>query len=258
VTPASWRIVEHNVLTFRRTWRGSLFISFGHPMFFLLAFGVGVGGLVSDTAGAAQGIGSLSYLAFVGPGLLASTCMMTATTESTWPVMSGIKWSRHYHAMLAAPLECRDIVDAHALWLAFRGALSATTVALVLAFVDDTRTIGLCGSVLAGVLTTLAFGLPIAAWSMTVDRENQFSTLQRFGITPLYLFAGAMFPVSQLPGVLRALASATPLYHGVELSRGFATGHLARSDLGHALFLVVCAGAGYGVARRTAYARLGA
>jgi lipooligosaccharide transport system permease protein len=42
----------------------------------------------------------------------------------------------------------------------------------------------------------------------------------RFGIVPMFLFAGAFYPVEQLPGWLQPLAQATPLYHGVELCRG--------------------------------------
>ena len=42
----------------------------------------------------------------------------------------------------------------------------------------------------------------------------------RFGAIPLMLFSGTFFPVSQLPGWIRPLAYATPLWHGVALCRG--------------------------------------
>ena len=42
----------------------------------------------------------------------------------------------------------------------------------------------------------------------------------RFGAVPLMLFSGTFFPISQLPGWVRPVAYATPLWHGVALCRG--------------------------------------
>ena len=53
-----------------------------------------------------------------------------------------------------------------------------------------------------------------------------FAVLTRFVITPLFLFGGVFYPVSQLPAWLRPVAYATPLYHGVELCRGAVLGTL--------------------------------
>ena len=52
-----------------------------------------------------------------------------------------------------------------------------------------------------------------------MKRENTFAYVFRFGMMPLMLFSGTFFPLSQLPGWLRALAYATPLWHGVALCR---------------------------------------
>ena len=255
-TPAALRIFEHDVTTFRRLWRGSLVTSFGHPLLWILAFGLGVGGLVDEGNGATNSIGNVPYLAFIGPGLIGSTCMMTGAGESMWPVLGGIKWSRRYHAILAAPLTSRDIVNAHVLWIVFRSFITATAIAVVLLFPADTRSIGLLGAVLGGILTALAFAMPIAAWTMTVDRENAFSALQRFGLTPMYLFAGAIFPVAQLPGLFRVIAYLTPVYHGVSLCRSFTLQQLDRADAGHALVLVAFTAVGYAVCLRNAARRL--
>jgi lipooligosaccharide transport system permease protein len=126
----------------------------------------------------------------------------------------------------------------------------------VLAIPGDTRSVGLLGSVLSGALTGLAFGVPISAWTASVDRENMFFGLQRFVITPMYLFAGAMFPISQLPRPFRVVAYVTPLYHGVELSRGFALGTIDSASLGHVAVLSAFIAGGYLWARRTYPRRL--
>jgi lipooligosaccharide transport system permease protein len=255
-TPMPLRIFEHQLVAYRRLWAGTLSVSFAQPVLFLLAFGVGIGALIDDDLAASRRIGDVPYVAFVAPGLLAAACMVTAMVDSTWPVMSAIKWSRQYHAMLASPLTSTDLVHGQILWLVFRTMNTAIAMGLVLAIPSDTRGIGLVGSVLAGGLTGLAFGLPISAWTMSIERETLFVGLQRFVITPMYLFAGAMFPVSQLPKPFRAIAYATPLYHGVALSRGFALRTLDSAAVLHVLVLCAYAVGGYLCARRTYPRRL--
>jgi lipooligosaccharide transport system permease protein len=40
----------------------------------------------------------------------------------------------------------------------------------------------------------------------------------------MFLFSGTFFPISQLPGWTQPIAYVTPLWHGVELTRGWALG----------------------------------
>ncbi len=110
-SPAA-RVLEHELLVYRRAWRGSVFSSFLSPVLFLAAMGLGLGSLVdasastgASTPGAnAAALAGVSYLAFLAPGLLASTAMQTAASESTFPVMAGIVWVKSYHGMLATPI----------------------------------------------------------------------------------------------------------------------------------------------------------
>ena len=46
--------------------------------------------------------------------------MQIATFESSWPVLSAIKWDRQYHAMLATPLRVGDILLGHQAFVAAR------------------------------------------------------------------------------------------------------------------------------------------
>ena len=100
------RIVQRNALVYRRVWRGSLFFNFLQPSLFLVSMGLGVGALVGR--GGATFPGGVSFLAFLAPGLLASTCMQTAAFESSFPVVSKMTWRRNYEAISATPvLYCR-------------------------------------------------------------------------------------------------------------------------------------------------------
>jgi lipooligosaccharide transport system permease protein len=216
------RSYEHAFLLYRRTWRGSLFNSFLSPVLFLLAMGVGLGSYVDKGGGAA--LGQISYLAFLAPGLLAATVMQTAAFEATFPIMGGFVWTRRYHAMHATPLQPRDIALGQLAWTATRITLVGAIFVLVMIPFGAVHSPLVILAIPAATLTGLAFATPIAAYAATQKTMNTFNYIFRFGITPLFLFSGTFFPVEQLPAFLQPLAWATPLYHGVALSRSLALG----------------------------------
>ena len=94
------------MLIYRRLWRGVVFTQFVSPALYLLAMGVGLGGLISAAGNTVDG---LSYLEFVAPGLMAATAMQTATGEAMWPVLAGFKWMGFYHGMAASPMRPADV-----------------------------------------------------------------------------------------------------------------------------------------------------
>lgn len=256
-TPAPLRVWYRNVALYRRVWSANVMAAFVQPLLYLLGIGVGVGALVDEGPGATDVLGDMSYFAFYASALLATTTMFTSTQESLWPTLDGFIWSNAYRAMVATPLEPSDVATGLAVHHAARAALAATGVAVVLTLFDDTRSWGLIPAVGAAVLCGLAFGLPIAAWTATRTGDVSFPAILRFGIVPMFLFAGAFFPIDQLPGWLQPVAWLTPLWHGVELCRGLVLGGLAPSRaLLHLGVLVAVATAGWLVCRVTFTRRL--
>ena len=243
---ATWlHVLEYNLLGYRRTFRANVFTSFVQPVLFLTAMGLGLGGIVDRSAGAGS-LAATSYLAFLAPGLLAATGMQTAFGESTYPIIAGFRWNRTFHAMAATPLSSWSIVLGQLAYVVVRVALVAGIFSLVIvAFGAAGSPAGLLLAFLATVLTGLAFATPLIAFSATRDTPGSFSSLVRFGITPMFLFSGSFFPVERLPGVLQPLAALTPLYHGVALARGFVLGTLdPLTAAGHAAYLAAFAGLG--------------
>ena len=218
------RIFEHQALVYRRVWRGTVFISFVTPTLFLAAMGLGLGSIVD--ANNPGGVGGVSYLAFLAPGLLLATAMQTAAFESTWPVMAGIVWLRTYDAMLATPASVRDIILGHLAWVTVRLTMVAGVfIAVMFAFGAVTSPLAVL-AILPAVLTGLAFAAPITAFAATQKNDSGFNVLFRFGITPLFIFSGTFFPITQLPDFVQPIAYLTPLYHGVALARDLALGTL--------------------------------
>jgi lipooligosaccharide transport system permease protein len=248
------RKLEHSLFVYRRIWRGTFFGTVLSPILFLSAMGVALGSLVPTMTA----FGGVPYIVFLAPGLLAAQSMQTGTIESTWPLFSGFKWSKTFEAMIGTPQGVRDIVLGHLYWLIVRVAI-VTGIFVLVAFVFGA--IAFPWGLLAwpaAILTGVAFGMPMAAWTATQKDEQSFSIIFRFIITPLFLFSGTFFPIEQLPEAVRSVAWLTPLFHGVALTRSLAIGHdLDPLTLAiHALVLVALAGIGTAIAFRTFRNRL--
>jgi lipooligosaccharide transport system permease protein len=247
-------VMNHHVLVYRRTWRGSIIGRFLSPLFFLLAMGLGLGALVDERAGSVDG---LPYLRFVVPGILAMQAMMTAFFESTYAVMGYIKWNQMYAAMLATPLRVVEVLGGHLAVVAFHLVTGSAIFVAVAALFGSFGSWWVVLAVPAAALTGLAFAVPTFALSARLETDNGFSILFRFVTTPLMLFSGTFFPITQLPEWMQPLAWATPLWHGVELCRSASEG-IWPGAIGfvHVGVLLLYVGVGWFLARRQFERRL--
>jgi len=215
------RHLEHNLLVYRRTWRGSAFSTVLSPILFLSAMGVALGSFVPNMTA----FGGVPYLVFLAPGLLAAQALQTATLESSWPLLAGFRWLKTFEATIATPKGPRDIVLGHLYWQIVRvGIVTGVFLIVMVVFGAVTSPTALLAWP-AAILTGVAFGMPLAAFTATQKTESSFPVIFRFVVTPMFLFSGTFFPISQLPEVIQPLAWLTPLFHGVTLTRGLAIGH---------------------------------
>jgi lipooligosaccharide transport system permease protein len=212
------RQVDYWLTVYKRTWRGSVVSSFAAPLFYVLAMGVLLGGFIEADPTTLEG--ATSYLAFVVPGLVVGQAMQTAVGETTYPVMSLVKWQKVYDSMLATPLTCRDLVAAHLGFVLFRLVLVCGVYGAI------TATFGVYESwwgPLLAFAAQLLTGMAFAAWtygfSARLKSESGFNLLYRLVVFPLFLFSGAFFPIANLGDVGAWVARCTPLWHGVNLSR---------------------------------------
>src|ERR1700704_306253 len=124
------RVFEHHLTVYRRTWKGSIFMSFVSPVLFLTAMGLGLGSLISR--GPVRTVDGVSYLVFIAPGLLAASAMQSAFVETTYPVTARIQWQRTYEGMLATPIAVLDVLAGEFGWLAFRLSLGSSAFFLIM------------------------------------------------------------------------------------------------------------------------------
>lgn len=248
--PLAVRVVEANALSYKRLWRGSVITAFVNPLLFLVAMGHGLGSLIDRGA---SGIpASISYLEFIAPGLLAAAAFQTAATESTWPVMGGIKWNKQYHAALATPIGIPDLVVGNLVWVAVRTLMTCVAFAIVMILIGAVSIPRALAAIVPALITGIAVGAPLMGYTPIAKAESRLASIFRFVVVPMFLFSGTFFPIGQLPDWLEPVAYATPLWHGVDMTRAIALGlSPAWPAIAHVAYLVLWVVLGFMWARRT-------
>jgi lipooligosaccharide transport system permease protein len=241
---------------YKRTWKGTAISSFASPLFYVLAMGVLLGGFVHVSPSRLEG--ATSYLGFIVPGLIAAQAMQTAVFETTYPVMGALKWHKSFYAQLASPLEARDLANGMLVFTLFRVGSTCGVYFLVMTpFGVFDSWWGPPLAWLATMLTGMAFAVWTFALSTHLRSEASFGLIFRLGLIPLFLFSGSYFPISNLGAALEWVARATPLWHGVNLTRMLCLDHVDVSTaLVNTVVLVLVLATGWWVAVRSLARRL--
>ncbi len=221
-TPLAFRVFEAEMLVYRRTWLGSVFSGFLNPILYLLAMGVGLGSLVD--ANLPEGLDGVSYLTYLGPGLLVASAMQTGAAEGAWKVMGGIRWFGTWSARIATPISIRALALGHIYWSAARVLMVSASFAIVITLFGVTSPLESLGTLIPAMLVGVAMAAITTAYTVRLKEFSGIPAFIRFVVIPMFLLSGVFFPITQLPGWTQPIAYATPVYHGVEMARSIALG----------------------------------
>jgi lipooligosaccharide transport system permease protein len=226
-------LIERNVLVYRSAWL-MILSGFFEPFFYLLAIGLGIGGMVGDIT-LPDGT-TMSYAMFVAPALLASSSMNGAVTESTFNVFFKLNFQKVYDAVLATPLAPGDVALGEIGWAVIRAGMYAAGFMVVILVMGLVWSPWAVLVVPAAVLMAFAFAaLGMAA--TTFMRSWQDFDLINLVILPLFLFSGTFFPITSYPEWLQVVVRLTPLWQGTDLIRQLTTGYVDLGILWHVLYL---------------------
>ncbi len=250
-----WHFLEHQFSRYRTTWRPTIVSGLVSPVLFLLTIGFGLGSQIEDTST----LGTNDYAAYVGPGVLAAVAMLQGGSLGLWPTLGALKWEGTYEAVLSTPLTAPELATGHILWIGFRIVVGSTLYVIVLTLFGLVESpLAVLAPLVAG-LVAMSFTAPVSAFSASRESDEGFSLISRLIFTPLFLFSGAFFPVSQLPVAVSWISRVTPVWHGVELCRHLINGEMQPlDDLAHIAVIVLWIVAGWLAARRTFSNRLSA
>jgi lipooligosaccharide transport system permease protein len=241
VTAGAARLVERNVLVYRRTWM-ILFSGFFEPVFYLFSIGVGIGHLVGNVEG-------VPYRTFVAPALMASSAMNGATLESTMNIFHKLKYAKIYDAVLATPIDVGDVALGEIAWCLIRGALYGTGFMVVMTAMGLVESPWGILALPAAVLIGFAFAATGMAATTYVRSWSDFEIVQLV-LVPLFLFSATFFPLSTYAAPMRIVVECTPLYHGVALIRSLTTGDVSVGLLWHVVYLTAMGAIGLTITAR--------
>lgn len=209
---------------------------FFEPLFYLLAFGLGVGRLINGVTGPAGQ--PVSYAAFIAPALLATSAMNGAIYDSTWNVFFKIRFARIYEGMIATSLGPLDVALGEIIYALMRGLVYS------LGFLGVMYAMGLVlspwGLLAVPAALLIAFGFSACGMAVTSYLKNfQEMDWLNFIMLPMFLFSATFYPVTVYPPAIQMLVKTLPLWHGVELIRNLTIGPPGTAIWGHIAYFLV-------------------
>lgn len=214
---------------------------FFEPLFYLLAMGYGLGGLVGKVTG--PGGVAVSYPAYIAPALLATSAMNGAIYDSTTNVFFRLRYAKLYQTMLQTSLGPLDVALGEISMALFRGLLYAMGFMVIISVLGLVPSAWALLMVPAALLIALGFAsLGMAATSFC--KTFQQIDLITFFLLPMFLFSSTLYPISVFPKAIQLVVQVFPLWHAIELMRQLSVGALSWMTLAHALYFAVLAIAG--------------
>ena len=218
---------------------------FVEPVFYLMAFVLGLGGMIGNVADVTDGSGNpVSYAAYIAPALLATSAMNGAIYDSTWNVFFKMHFAKLYQGILSTSMGTMDVALGEISWALMRGFAYAVGFMAVIsgigAFTGDPLIRSGWGilAVFAAVLIAFgfaSFGMAITSYLKSFQQMNWIN----FFLLPMFLFSGSFYPLSVYPEWVQQVIHALPLWQAIELVRGLTLGNLNWALLGHVIYFVV-------------------
>jgi lipooligosaccharide transport system permease protein len=247
-----WRfvhVVHRNYLVWRKLLGSALVGHLADPLIWLVGLGFGLGSLLPT-------VGGLTYMEFLGSGMLCYSVMNSASFEGLWSAFTRLKVQRTWESILHAPMTVTDIVVGEWVWAALKGMLSGIAILLVmtvLGLVHSPAALWVIPVVMLVGLTFAGLALVVTALAKGYDTFTYYFSLL---IMPMMLVSGVFFPSAQLPKAVQFIAQALPLVHGTALTRGLVVGAPLENVALHVGVLVLYAALTVLVAIRLIHRRL--
>jgi lipooligosaccharide transport system permease protein len=233
-----WR---RNLLVWRKLAIASVLGNIADPLLYMLALGYGIGSLVGNVSG-------MSYIEFIGTGMVCQSAMFTASFEGMYSAFSRMHVQRTWEGIINAPIALDDVVMAEWLWAASKSVISTTAILAVIVALGYGHTWLALWVLPVGLLVGLTFGAAGLVMNALAPNYDFFTYFFTLVLTPMLLLSGVYFPVDQMPGWLAGATQFLPLKHAIDLARPLMLGRIPDSIALHVGVLVFYAALAYYVA----------
>ncbi|UCD71316.1 MAG: ABC transporter permease [Syntrophobacterales bacterium] len=229
------RVWQRNLTVYQRIWKISFIPPLLEPLFYLLAFGVGLSALVGSILYHDR---EVSYINFIAPALIAINIMYNAFFENTYASFVRMYYQKTFDGMMATPLFIEEIIAGEIIWGGTKSVIATAIMMGVISF------FGLIHYPHGLLLLPLAFLGGIAFGSIGMFFTAIVPSIETFNlpiflfVTPMFLFSGTFFPIENLPLWAQKLAILLPLTHLVKLTRSFSFGLIGAELLWNFTYLL--------------------
>jgi lipooligosaccharide transport system permease protein len=226
VSLRSFRVWQRDFDVYITTWKTNFLPPLLEPLFYVLAFGVGLGSLIGALTYQER---SVPYLDFMVPGIIAVAIMFWSFFENTYASYIRMYYQKTFDAIVATPLLVEDLIVGEILWGATKSILAAVIMLAVLSgfgLVNYPSGLLVLPLALIGGLLFASLGIICTAVVPNIDTFNFPIFLVVF---PMFMFSGTFFPIDILPGWAAKVAWCLPLTHISFLVRGATLGWFPES-----------------------------
>lgn len=161
--------------------------------------------------------GATDYQAYLAPGVMAQAALFVAIFFGL-----AVIWERdvgQLQRLLATPLPRTAIVVGKAAGAGVRALAQGVLLLIVVAIAGiplDYNVLNLVGALVLLVLGTASFACLSMLIAAAVRTRERFMGIGQLVMMPLFFASSALYPLSILPGWLRALARVNPLTYEVQ------------------------------------------
>jgi len=226
-------VFYRNLVSYKRFVVSTFIASLIQPLFYLITFGIGMGAYMGA-------FGGKTYLAFLVPGVLITSVMMSSTFESLYGAFVKMIHEKLYDSLIATPVSAEDAITGDILWGAFRGLISGGLM-MAVAFFMGVFPVSVPAGLLLCILMILigimfgSMGMIVTSYAPNFDFFNYYTELV---ITPMLFFSGVFFPLDNFPAWMKTLAQFLPLTHAVQVSRAVYSGVYTKTLLLNLAFIL--------------------
>ncbi len=231
-----WAVVQRGLIAARSSSWVVVLSGFFEPVFYLASLGIGLGAFIG-TVPTSTGE-EVSYAAFIAPALLAVSAMNGAIYDSTWNVFFKLNYGKLYEGMLSTSLGPLDVALGEMLYAMMRGLVYATWFMVIMQIAG----LNLSWTAILALPAVLLIAFGFASFGMAITsymKAFQHMDWINFVLLPMFLFSATLYPIDVYPEAIQSIIRVFPLWHGVELIRGFTTGALHIGMLWHVAYYIV-------------------
>ncbi|WP_050740945.1 ABC transporter permease [Acetobacterium bakii] len=174
------------------------------PILYLVAFGWGLGSGVEIDGG--------SYMAFIIPGIIGMSTMMTSFNNTASTINISRIFYKTFEDYMISPINMTVYTLGKIIAGAFYGIYSAFLI-IVLVSVFTTDLIITPYFILIALLNCFVFSALGFLIGLLVNSHSDMAKFTSFVITPMSFLCGTFFPIDKMPEILRWFIYLLPLTH---------------------------------------------